>query len=607
MAAKFFGSTDGLTIVDGDLRAYIADDYNTGWMVDPSGTDTKLAALSSTDDTDLVAYVSPDLTAYADQAAADADGWTRGTGWTFDATNDEFDCDGTQTENSEVEYDSSTAIVAGFTYRITYDVSNYSAGNITFVEIGGARDGDNRQSDATYEATLTAINTGNLKFAGNLDFTGSIKNITVELLSLDRSVNANHLIVNGTVTVSEVASGSDLMGFSGLDASTYLLEESIAIGTGDFSIITWVKFVGTADYKTVAYWGDPASETGGRWLLRPITGGNMEFYSDTGSWGTPAKETTINVHDDEWHLLVVVKEGTTSNVYVDAVLGTSGVSPADLTNASADLHIGNRPGAPSENNTSTEISLFRFSDTAPTAAQIAKIYADELPLFQDKAACTLSDSGPAVTALAHDADLDLLYAGQDNIASVFDRLERIATSAVPTTTAIDAIGGASAFAGPTSVIAVSGGILSMPTDGVSFVQKGIMTYADEGLVTQGIFMVWDLDGSNSIYDYFKTDSGTGELVTRQIEGSVGVSVNSHISAYIPGTNVPFSVASYHTSSAINGAHEGTLLTANLTPTALPDLSSTDIQLWPKLMGYIDHWMMYNDNIEDAGVLEGSLF
>ena len=59
-----------------------------------------------------------------------------------------------------------------------------------------------------------------------------------------------------------------------------------------------------------------------------------------------------------------------------------------------------------------KMALLRISATALTPAQIAKIYADELPLFQPGAACTLAGSDAVVNALAHDPDLNLLHASE---------------------------------------------------------------------------------------------------------------------------------------------------------------------------------------------------
>jgi hypothetical protein len=69
--------------------------------------------------------------------------------------------------------------------------------------------------------------------------------------------------------------------------------------------------------------------------------------------------------------------------------------------------------------------------------------------------------------------------------------------------------------------------------------------------------------------------------------------------YSPGVNVPFNIASYHGSTFINGAVGGTALTANTNPTALPDLSSTDLSVGYDFMGNIEQVSIWVGGITDV--------
>ena len=75
--------------------------------------------------------------------------------------------------------------------------------------------------------------------------------------------------------------------------------------------------------------------------------------------------------------------------------------------------------------------------------------------------------------------------------------------------------------------------------------------------------------------------------------------------YTPDINVPFNIASRHGSTFINGAVDGTALTANTTPTALPDLSSTDMQIGSTFMGTIKLFRVWADDLTDEGIEEAS--
>lgn len=86
-------------------------------------------------------------------------------------------------------------------------------------------------------------------------------------------------------------------------------------------------------------------------------------------------------------------------------------------------------------------ALLRVTSTTPTAAQLAKIEADERALFQENAPCTLCGSSDAVTALAHDVSTGLLHAGTTAGRSVFDGLSRVSNTTTPVSAAISAAGG----------------------------------------------------------------------------------------------------------------------------------------------------------------------
>jgi hypothetical protein len=73
--------------------------------------------------------------------------------------------------------------------------------------------------------------------------------------------------------------------------------------------------------------------------------------------------------------------------------------------------------------------LWRYSMTAPSADQIAKIYRDELQLFQANAKCTIDGTSSAVTALAYDEDADLLQVGTSWGRSAFKGLQRVESAA----------------------------------------------------------------------------------------------------------------------------------------------------------------------------------
>jgi len=140
---------------------------------------------------------------------------------------------------------------------------------------------------------------------------------------------------------------------------------------------------------------------------------------------------------------------------------------------------------------------------------------------------------------------------------------------------------------------------------MSIQMDGKMTYADtDG--DNGKFFSWHLDNSNNIYSMLSTyQARTGAIYWVQESGKVLDAVTGPNTSYSPDTNVPFNFASRHGSTFLNGAIDGTALTANTTPTALPNLSSTNLLLGSTFMGTIGQFRMWDEDLTDTGIVEAS--
>ena len=142
---------------------------------------------------------------------------------------------------------------------------------------------------------------------------------------------------------------------------------------------------------------------------------------------------------------------------------------------------------------------------------------------------------------------------------------------------------------------------------MSIQMDGTMTYADTGISSEVRPYRWFLDVNNNILaDISTSGSRTGQAIFKQTQTSSGLDqVSGTTTSFSAGTNVPFNLAGRYGSTFLNGAHGGTLLTANTTPTALPDLSSTDLNLGQIFMGTIGQFRMWDGDITDAGITEAS--
>ena len=96
---------------------------------------------------------------------------------------------------------------------------------------------------------------------------------------------------------------------------------------------------------------------------------------------------------------------------------------------------------------------------------------------------------------------------------------------------------------------------------VSFASEGVMSFADRNQQDEVVIFDWAAGIDDYIRTAVNTDaaSGTGAVEFSQKDGMIERAKLSAINTYTPGTNVPFSHASRHGSSFVNGAHEGTLL------------------------------------------------
>lgn len=177
------------------------------------------------------------------------------------------------------------------------------------------------------------------------------------------------------------------------------------------------------------------------------------------------------------------------------------------------------------------------------------------------------------------------------------------SSYIPTTT--------SAVTRAADVLTVPAANLPYSSTNMSTQMDGKMNYAEafaHDTPYEAIFYRWFSDSNSYIINRLSTaGSGvTGRFHTQQYEASTGLTqVESTGTQYAPSNSVPFNTASRHGSTFINGAVEGTLLTANTTPTSLPNLSSTDLSLGYDFMGTIGEFRMWSDDLTDNGIQEAS--
>ena len=446
----------------------ITSSYNTGWLFG----DCRLAALSDTDDTDLT---GTNLVGNGD--------FSNGTsGWT--AHNAAISV----SNRILTVNDSSNAGADSQAYRT---VSGLTSGKVYYVAV---RHKSNTQHRLWISTSSGPISSGNVisktyisSYATSYrqdyyTFTASSTSVTVALqvdgtgtayydwiyinesIDLDRSasgqaaydqtINANNLQVFGTIEKHPVATGADLMGYrpsSGSLGDNYLrlpLSTDIFDLTGEWNINFWAKNNGNTaqNYSGFEIAPDDISSNTGYSII-PLSM-YMQYDGIIGLRGMnnganqDATGKPLAVVGD-WRCINIVHRTSPQNttyLYIDGELNTSkNISYTNPTTAfslylfgwsySNTRYFGRRQ---------VDFSLFRMSESAPSADKVKKMYNDEKCLFHENAKCTLYGTSDVVTAIAFDDKTNIVHAGTSSGRSEFQGLTRINNTTTAVTTAISA-------------------------------------------------------------------------------------------------------------------------------------------------------------------------
>lgn len=425
------------------LMNYTATKYNTGWMIG----DTKTACLS---DTTQEIIISSELITNG-TFDSNVTGWTAtgsGASISWNAAGRINVVPGTEAWAGAY---TTVQVIAGKTYVITGSIisnggiwagisGSYNGGQASQKVFNGAYPGV-----ADYSFTHTATQTGTLYITidhSNTTSSGTIvaDNISCRIADADRSVNNLGLKVLGTLTKTPVAVGADLVAYSGFNGSTNYLQQpyssALDFGTGDFSFMCWVDLSDISGSQCV--------------FIRSNTSNSNQalgLYLENGTWAIfvgSGSNTSIPIKLG-LSFITVKRSGGIVSFYVDGILRT-GVFPlavnTNFTDSAAVLRVGAYFSLGTLSiNPSNKVSLLRISATAPSDAQIAKIYNDEKQLFQENAKATVYGTSDPVTALTYDDDTQRLHVGTGSGRSVFQGLRRVDNTTTAVATAISAVDG----------------------------------------------------------------------------------------------------------------------------------------------------------------------
>ena len=408
------------------MGLHIRSDYNTGWMYG----DIKGAFLSDTDTTNANADTLNSVNTF-DGTFATSTGWTTNSDWTI--SGGVASCSGANA--GRFMYPSTDRWAIGLSIVVEVTVTAYTSGTLDVsYGTGAATAGTSMTATGTYKF-VNIVGGNDLIYFRSESFIGSIDNVKIYYAESDRSVNNKGLIPYGTITKSTVASGADLVAYSGWSSSNYMKQPNnsdLNFGTGDFSIVLWMKN-GASGHDYALSIGTENTTNNPRLGIRGSTSYTIGYNQNGGLRIDSGVYTS-----GQWQQVCVTRSAGLISLYVDGILTGTTTHAVDHTfSSNHELILGHWP----TNKTYAfggSLALLRISKSAPSAGQVKKMYEDEKFLFQENTKCTLYGSSDAVTALAYDDKTNLLHVGTSSGRSDFRGLRRINNTTTGITTAISA-------------------------------------------------------------------------------------------------------------------------------------------------------------------------
>ncbi|ALG08787.1 hypothetical protein AOZ06_19375 [Kibdelosporangium phytohabitans] len=146
----------------------------------------------------------------------------------------------------------------------------------------------------------------------------------------DASTHCAHATVSGNPAVVPGKVGNAVR-FDGVDDAVYMpYKPSIAVGDGDFTVSTWLRYTGTGDQVVFWAYGSGATERG-LWMRGQPGKDRLLVYlqTDTGAYEAAAVDASAaaGFNDGAWHFVEVSRHAGTLTLSVDGNrLGSTAVS-----------------------------------------------------------------------------------------------------------------------------------------------------------------------------------------------------------------------------------------------------------------------------------------
>ena len=215
---------------------------------------------------------------------------------------------------------------------------------------------------------------------GSLVINGTIDEVAIWNISLssgdiakhsgygiDRSIYGNNAtLMNGTI-VNQSGKFFEAMQFDGKGDFVNLSNDSdFNFGTGEFAVEFWMKTTDTSDNSLIDKSISESPFSG--WYFYFRGAGDIDFFANNDANTLDGK---IKTNDGNWHHITATRRGTTSYLYVDAVLDVSAAHSSNDNTAAALLIGTQRSSALFFNGTMDEVAIWNKSLSSDLIAQHA--------------------------------------------------------------------------------------------------------------------------------------------------------------------------------------------------------------------------------------------
>jgi len=140
---------------------------------------------------------------------------------------------------------------------------------------------------------------------------------------------------------------------------------SLNFVTSNYSLSFWIKTTSTTNLVICEKGANDEI------AIQTLTSGNIR-WAGTNSFDTSG----VNVSDNNWHHLVFVANGSSSFIYIDGSLNTTGGNKIQASSNTDNFYIGSRAGLSGFNGQLDETSLFNY---ALSSAKVLEIYNNGKP------------------------------------------------------------------------------------------------------------------------------------------------------------------------------------------------------------------------------------